>query len=110
MCKLKNNVNDSYEEIRTIQNIKADFYEFNQKIEQLQNNLINLKYETSNIYKTLKDTNNYIDKDMPTKVQTQISETLHSCLGRRERRILTEFEDKKFNKLEELYDSISINR
>lgn len=57
----------------------------------------------------MKETNKYIDKDIPIKTQTQTSETLHSCLGKRERRILTEFEDKKFEKLDDLYDTFSIN-
>jgi hypothetical protein len=39
---------------------------------------------------------------MPIRIQGQLSETLHSCLGRRERRALNYFEEKKFNILDEI--------
>lgn len=96
---------DNFNELRTLSQIKADLHDYNNQIEKFSNHFKNIKFEIETIQKNIKETDKYIDKDIPIIIQGQISSTLHSCLGRRERKILNDYEDKKFNKLEEKYES-----
>eukprot|EP00347_Sterkiella_histriomuscorum_P002697 403367156 len=85
--------------------VKKQMEEFTQIFYQLEMNKIgidrlNSRVDTLPVYEDLEDTDNYILKYFPIKIQKMIDDTLFQCLGSAELKKLMEFEKKIFATLE----------
>lgn len=91
----KKQTSDNYNEIRTLHQIKTDYTEYNKHKNIRDVNLKNLKFELEELSKKLRENNIFIDGDLGLKIQTQISDTLYNCLGKREKKLLITYENNK---------------
>lgn len=79
---------ENYSEIKTLYNIKTNLETYNDQILKFEKNFAHLRFEIEEVSNKIKDTDCFIDKHLPIKTQAQISSTLHTCLGKKDRKLL----------------------
>lgn len=60
------------------------------------------RYSCDDISSRLKETDNYLDKYLPIKIQTMVGDTLHKFLPYEEEVRLCGYEEEKFGELREI--------
>ncbi|CDW80343.1 UNKNOWN [Stylonychia lemnae] len=103
-------VEGEFSSVRTL--VKRQMEEFTQVYYQLEISKLDIeridhKIDNLPIFKDLEDTDNYINRYMPFKIQNMIDETLFNCLGSAELKKLLKFEDRIFKSLSANIDSIN---
>ena len=78
---------------------KLNIKKFDQEFRYLLNENQYLKNHIEETKNKLLTTDNYLEKYLPFRIQTFISETLHAVLDKKSRLILHEYEDDKFGEM-----------
>lgn len=88
-------------EIKNIQKQKVDLDAYQKEISRINNQFRSAAFSIETVENMLKNTDRYIDRQIPFKTQFIISETLHSFMDNKMRRRLLEWEDNRFRYLKE---------
>jgi len=88
-------------EIKNIQKQKVDLDSYQKEISRINNQFRSAAFSIETVENMLKNTDRYIDRQIPFKTQFIISETLHSFMDNKMRRRLLEWEDNRFRYLKE---------
>eukprot|EP00801_Mesodinium_rubrum_P001655 Mrub_01655.p1 GENE.Mrub_01655~~Mrub_01655.p1 ORF type:complete len:666 (+),score=168.69 Mrub_01655:134-1999(+) len=88
-------------EIKNIWKQKVDLENYQKEVSRINNQFRSAAFSIETVENMLKNTDRYIDRQIPFKTQFIISETLHAFMDNKSKRRLLEWEDNRFRYLKE---------
>ena len=73
-------VQSAYDGVADIRGVKLDTDVYSKDLTMLKREITGNRYSTDDLSNRLKETDNYVEKYLPIKVQNIISQTLHKIL------------------------------
>ncbi len=92
-------VQESYGGVAELRGSKLDLDRYTKELAMVKRELTGNRYSSEDINNRLKATDNYLEKYIPIKIQTMISQTLHRILKYDEEFKLCQFEEDRFLEL-----------
>lgn len=91
-----------HEEVAELRACKVEIQKYIDDFTMIKRELTGNRYSCDDISSRLKETDNYLDKYLPIKIQTMVGDTLHKFLPYEEEVRLCGYEEEKFGELREI--------
>lgn len=91
-----------HEEVAELRACKLEVQKYMDEFTMVKRELTGNRYSCDDISSRLKETDNFLDKYLPIKIQTMIGDTLHKLLPYEEEVRLCGYEEEKFGELREI--------
>lgn len=85
-------VKEAYDGVGEVRGTKLDVEKYNRDLAGVRRELTGNRYSSEDVSNRMKETDNFLDKYLPIRVQTMISKTLHKILKYDEELKLCHFE------------------